>query len=280
MTAQEQAGQPAEHWLRRLLAGLTAVRCGDFSTRLPAADDPVMDEIAAVFNAMNEELQRSKAELSHELRTPLNSLLILARLLAQNPEQNLTPKQVEYAQVIHSSGADLLHLINDALDAEPSEPAAAKLADPAPEPLTMLARPPEAAAGGHESLRGRTVLIVDDDLRNAFAISSILELYGMTVMHAPDGRTGLEMLCDRDDIGVVLTDVMMPELDGYATIRAIREIPDLDGLPVIAVTARAMPGDREKSIAAGASDYVTKPVDTEELLGCMERSIGSRPSPG
>jgi CheY-like chemotaxis protein len=329
MTAQEQAGQPAGHWLRRLLAGLTAVRCGDFSTRLPAADDPVMDEIAAVFNAMNEELQRSKAELkdkaarlaclnrdievknveieqarhqleerareldlasryksqfltnmSHELRTPLNSLLILARLLAQNPEQNLTPKQVEYAQVIHSSGADLLHLINDALDAEPSEPAAAKLADPAPEPLIMLARPPEAAAGGHESLRGRTVLIVDDDLRNAFAISSILELYGMTVMHAPDGRTGIEMLCDRDDIGVVLTDVMMPELDGYATIRAIREIPDLDGLPVIAVTARAMPGDREKSIAAGASDYVTKPVDTEELLGCMERSIGSRPSPG
>jgi CheY-like chemotaxis protein len=336
MTAQEQAGQPAGHWLRRLLAGLTAVRCGDFSTRLPAADDPVMDEIAAVFNAMSEELQRSKAELkdraallaclnrdievknveieqarhqleerareldlasryksqfltnmSHELRTPLNSLLILARLLAQNPEQNLTPKQVEYAQVIHSSGADLLHLINDALDLSRVEAGRTDLhperfAHPggAPEPLTMLARPPEAAAGGHESLRGRTVLIVDDDLRNAFAISSILELYGMTVMHAPDGRTGLEMLCDRDDIGVVLTDVMMPELDGYATIRAIREIPDLDGLPVIAVTARAMPGDREKSIAAGASDYVTKPVDTEELLGCMERSIGSRPSPG
>jgi signal transduction histidine kinase/HAMP domain-containing protein len=425
------------------------------------------------------------ANMSHELRTPLNSLLILARLLAQNPEQNLTSKQVEYAQVIHSSGADLLQLINDVLDlsrveagrmdlhperfalrallddfraifrplttekglqfvagppspdvpaelftdrqrlrqilhnllsnavkfteqgrvelritsvgqqagvpepavafavtdtgvgisqpsleaifgafeqgdgttsrrhggtglglaicrelasqlggritaasvpgrgstftlilpasypgadegtapaeseaagpeaaapagqdaasaTEPSE-AAAMLANPAQEPLSGPARPPAAAAGGHESLRGRTVLIVDDDLRNAFAISSILELYGMTVLHAPDGRTGIEMLCDRDDIDdidVVLMDVMMPELDGYAATLAIREIPELDGLPVIAVTARAMHGDREKSIAAGASDYVTKPVDTEELLGCLERWIGSRPSPG
>jgi CheY-like chemotaxis protein len=157
------------------------------------------------------------------------------------------------------------------------------LANPAQEPLSGPARPPAAAAGGHESLRGRTVLIVDDDLRNAFAISSILELYGMTVLHAPDGRTGIEMLCDRDDIDdidVVLMDVMMPELDGYAATLAIREIPELDGLPVIAVTARAMHGDREKSIAAGVSDYVTKPVDTEELLGCLERWIGSRPSPG
>ena len=133
---------------------------------------------------------------------------------------------------------------------------------------------PGAVAGPHEALRGKQVLIVDDDLRNAFAISSILELYGMTVLHAPDGRTGIEMLSATPGVDIVLMDVMMPELDGYATTGAIREIPELDGLPVIAVTARAMHGDRDKSIAAGANDYVTKPVDTEELLGCMERWIG------
>jgi signal transduction histidine kinase/HAMP domain-containing protein/ActR/RegA family two-component response regulator len=407
------------------------------------------------------------ANMSHELRTPLNSLLILARLLANNPEQNLTVKQVEYANVIHSSGADLLQLINDILDlsrveagkmelhperfplgvivddlmaifrpltsekglefvaeppaagvpaelftdrqrlrqilhnlmsnavkftdrgrvelriaaagapgaAEPvlafsvtdtgvgiSEqnlevifgafqqgdgttsrryggtglglaicrelaaqlggriaaesvpgegstftlylpatcPAAGDDAPLAPQ-AAALPRPPagagtgvgeagpgalagavgpgpEAIGGAHPDLRGKKVLIVDDDLRNAFAISSILELYGMTVLHAPDGRTGIETLCAAADIDIVLMDVMMPELDGYATTNAIREIPDLASLPVIAVTARAMHGDRDKSIASGASDYVTKPVDTEELLDCMERWIAA-PSP-
>jgi CheY-like chemotaxis protein len=128
---------------------------------------------------------------------------------------------------------------------------------------------------GHETLRGRNVLIVDDDLRNAFAISSILELYGMTVRHAPDGRTGIEMLRG-NHVDVVLMDVMMPEMDGYATTRSIRDLPEFRDLPVIAVTARAMHGDRDKSIAAGATDYVTKPVDAEELLACMERWIGPR----
>jgi CheY-like chemotaxis protein len=135
----------------------------------------------------------------------------------------------------------------------------------------VAARPREAARGAHDNLRGRKVLIVDDDLRNAFAISSILELYDMVVLHAPDGRTGIGLLCSTPDIDIVLMDVMMPELDGYATTGAIRDIPELDGLPVIAVTARAMQGDRDKSLAAGANDYVTKPVDAEELLTCMER---------
>ena len=411
------------------------------------------------------------ANMSHELRTPLNSLLILARLLAQNPDQNLTPKQVEYAQVIHSSGADLLQLINDILDlsrveagkmdlhperfalgalvddllaifrplttekglefvAEPlgrdlpaelftdrqrlrqilhnllsnavkftdqgrvelritasyqftsaMPPAAADpviafsvtdtgvgiseqnlevifgafqqgdgttsrryggtglglaicrelatqlggrlTAESVPgegstftlflpagvpagdEPAQLVppngearaaagaggsgdTRPAgvlpgsaaaqrnrrlEAPRGAHASLRGKRVLIVDDDLRNAFAITSILELYGMTVLHAPDGRTGIEMLRGTQGIDIVLMDVMMPEQDGYATTGAIRKIPELGGLPVIAVTARAMQGDRDKSLAAGATDYVTKPVDTEELLSCMERWV-------
>jgi len=386
------------------------------------------------------------ANMSHELRTPLNSLLILARLLAQNAEGNLTPKQVEYAQVIHSSGTDLLHLINDILDlsrveagkleihperfalktladdlravfgplttdkgldfaievspdapaelftdnqrlrqilhnllsnavkftergsvelkAGPAEPRAGSveqglafsvsdtgigisaenleiifgafqqgdgttsrryggtglglaicrelaaqlgglvtarsapgkgstftlclpLADPdsgeaaalRDGELAEVTVTPGIAAGAHDSLYGRKVLIVDDDPRNAFAITSILELYGLTVMHAANGRKGIETLQAADDIDIVLMDVMMPELDGYATAAAIRDIPGFADLPVIAVTARAMRGDRDKSITAGASDYVTKPVDTEELLTCMERWLGTGSRP-
>jgi len=384
------------------------------------------------------------ANMSHELRTPLNSLLVLARLLAQNPDRNLTAKQVEYANVIHSSGSDLLQLINDILDLSkveagkmdmnPERFALRGLADEleavflpltaekgldfgigidqgvpaeifadkqrlrqilhnllsnavkftgrgsvdmrisfapgrrgdchacvefavsdtgigiAEESLTTIfgafqqgdgttsrryggtglglaicrevaaqlggritvrstlgagstftlylpfsadglaeaqgRRPPEsspartddvpgiirpvARPGTHESLRGRRVLIVDDDPRNVFALTGVLELYGLTVIHADNGEHGIEALMD-GGIDLVLMDVMMPQLDGHATTRAIREMPQFADLPVIAVTARAMAGDRDKSIAAGASDYVTKPVDTEQLLNCMER---------
>ena len=138
-----------------------------------------------------------------------------------------------------------------------------------------VSTPPEPVATGHDRLCGRKVLIVDDDLRNAFAITSILELYGLTVMHASDGRTGIETLQRSPDIDIVLMDVMMPEMDGYATVAAIRKIPGLAHLPVIAVTARAMHGDRDKSIAAGATDYVTKPVDTEDLLSVMDRWLAA-----
>ncbi|MBV9094465.1 MAG: HAMP domain-containing protein [Streptosporangiaceae bacterium] len=133
-----------------------------------------------------------------------------------------------------------------------------------------------AAADGHEALRGRRVLVIDDDPRNVFAITSTLELQGMTVTHAPNGREGIEALLAAEDTDLILMDVMMPELDGYATMTKIRQMPAFAALPIIAVTARAMPGDREKSIAAGASDYVTKPVDTEELLACMERWLAGR----
>ena len=134
--------------------------------------------------------------------------------------------------------------------------------------------PPEAS--GHEALRGRRVLLIDDDARNVFAITSILELQGVAVAQAPDGRKGIEALLSGADTDLILMDVMMPELDGYATMYEIRQMPAFATLPIIAVTARAMPGDREKSIVAGASDYVTKPVDTDELLACMERWLARR----
>jgi len=95
------------------------------------------------------------------------------------------------------------------------------------------------------------------------------------VLYASDGRTGIEVLQHDGDIDIVLMDVMMPEMDGYATTAAIRQIPGLAHLPVIAVTARAMHGDRDKSISAGATDYVTKPVDTEDLLSVMERWLAA-----
>jgi CheY-like chemotaxis protein len=118
--------------------------------------------------------------------------------------------------------------------------------------------------------------VIDDDPRNVFAITSTLELHGMTVTQATNGRKGIEALLSAEDTDLILMDVMMPELDGYATMTKIRQMPTFATLPIIAVTARAMPGDREKSIAAGASDYVTKPVDTDELLACMERWLTHR----
>ncbi|MCF2527907.1 response regulator [Yinghuangia sp. KLBMP8922] len=393
------------------------------------------------------------ANMSHELRTPLNSLLILARMLAQNGERNLTPKQVEYADVIHSAGSDLLQLINDILDlskveagkmdincepvqmrqlldyldatfrpltaqkglefrvsadpALPAElftdesrlrqvlcnllsnavkftesgfvelrvelldpsPAAAEgrvfgpalafcvgdsgigiadqhletifgafqqadgttsrkyggtglglsisrdlayllggritaesepyegsvftlqlpvvhpgIGDPGPDSGELSAfllqqgfGPGSAAPYGKpaddEVLKGRKVLVVDDDARNAFAVTSILELHGMDVVCADNGREALDLLVRTGDIDAVLMDVMMPEMDGYAATAAIRADAAFTHLPIIAVTAKAMPGDRDKSLAAGATDHVTKPVDADELLDCIRRSI-------
>jgi HAMP domain-containing protein/CheY-like chemotaxis protein/signal transduction histidine kinase len=123
-----------------------------------------------------------------------------------------------------------------------------------------------AADGG---LAGRKVLIVDDDLRNIFALSSLLERQQMQVSFAENGRDGIEVLERDPTIEIVLMDIMMPEMDGYDTMRAIRRIPKFKSLPIITLTAKAMKGDRDKCIAAGASDYITKPVDVAQLLSLM-----------
>ena len=116
---------------------------------------------------------------------------------------------------------------------------------------------------------GKRILIVDDDVRNIFSLTSVLESHGMNVAFAENGRDALGILETSEDVDLVLMDVMMPEMDGYDTTRAIRQNPRLRSLPIIALTAKAMKGDREKCIAAGASDYITKPVDTEQLLSLM-----------
>ncbi len=117
--------------------------------------------------------------------------------------------------------------------------------------------------------QGRKILIVDDDVRNVFALASVLEGYGMEVVYGENGHEGLAKLEEHPDVDLVLMDVMMPELDGYETTRAVREQDRFKKLPIIALTAKAMKGDREKSIEAGASDYITKPVDTDQLLSLM-----------
>ncbi|WP_030421194.1 HAMP domain-containing protein [Streptomyces sp. SCSIO 75703] len=139
------------------------------------------------------------------------------------------------------------------------------------------AAPEARPAGDREETRarrsirfgGEKVLIVDDDIRNVFALTSVLEQHGLTVLYAENGREGIEVLEQYEDVAVVLMDIMMPEMDGYATTTAIRRMPQFAGLPIVALTAKAMKGDREKALESGASDYVTKPVDPDHLLTVM-----------
>jgi CheY-like chemotaxis protein len=120
-----------------------------------------------------------------------------------------------------------------------------------------------------EDLVGRTILLVDDDARNIFALGSVLERRGMNVLTATTGREAIEMIESTPEIGIVLMDIMMPEMDGYQTMQAIRANPAFRRLPILALTAKAMKGDREKCLEAGASDYLAKPVNTEQLLAAL-----------
>jgi HAMP domain-containing protein/signal transduction histidine kinase/CheY-like chemotaxis protein len=121
----------------------------------------------------------------------------------------------------------------------------------------------------NEILVGKKILIVDDDIRNIFAMTSLLERYKINVVSAETGKAGIEALEKARDIDLVLMDIMLPEMDGYDTMRAIRQRYGFNELPIVALTAKAMKGDREKCIDAGASDYIAKPVETEELLSLL-----------
>jgi CheY-like chemotaxis protein/signal transduction histidine kinase/HAMP domain-containing protein len=120
-----------------------------------------------------------------------------------------------------------------------------------------------------DALVGKKVLVVDDDVRNIFALSSVLERRGMTVLSASTGREAIALLESTDDVAIVLMDIMMPEMDGYETMQVIREKAAFRRLPIIALTAKAMKGDREKCLEAGASEYLAKPVNTEQLLSAL-----------
>jgi CheY-like chemotaxis protein len=123
--------------------------------------------------------------------------------------------------------------------------------------------------GSNEVLRGRQVLVVDDDARNIFALTTVLENQEMAVLSATNGRQAIELIESTPDLSVVLMDIMMPEMDGYETMREIRKDARFRTLPILALTAKAMKGDREKCLEAGASDYIAKPVDTDQLLSLL-----------
>jgi len=127
----------------------------------------------------------------------------------------------------------------------------------------------ERLTGSDEDLVGRTALLVDDDARNIFALSSVLERRGMNVLTATTGSEAVALVESTPDLAIVLMDIMMPEMDGYETMEAIRKKPSFRRLPIIALTAKAMKGDREKCLEAGASDYLAKPVNTEQLLSVL-----------
>ncbi len=122
-------------------------------------------------------------------------------------------------------------------------------------------------------LTGRTALVIDDDIRNIFSMASALEEFGVDLHYAESGRAGIDLLRQHPEVDVILVDIMMPDMDGYETMREIRSMPQFANLPMIAVTAKAMKGDRLKCIQAGASDYVSKPVDIDYLISVMRVAI-------
>jgi len=139
------------------------------------------------------------------------------------------------------------------------------VADLPPEKQRML----EKLHRSDDALVGKKVLVVDDDMRNIFALSSVLERRGMVVLTAGTGREAISTLESMPDMAIVLMDIMMPEMDGYATMQVIRQNPSLRRLPIVALTAKAMKGDREKCLEAGASEYLAKPVNTDQLLSAL-----------
>jgi CheY-like chemotaxis protein len=143
-----------------------------------------------------------------------------------------------------------------------------------PDPVTYPSLPPGT------DLSGRTVLLADDDMRNLFAINSVLESVHLRVIHAQNGKEAIKLLEENPHVDLVLMDTMMPEMDGLAAIRAIRKTPRFERLPIVSLTAKAMKGDRESAIAAGATDYVAKPVDPERLVSVVHRwLVAPRPHP-
>jgi CheY-like chemotaxis protein len=127
----------------------------------------------------------------------------------------------------------------------------------------------ERLHGSSEVLRGRKILVVDDDARNIFALTSVLENHEMEVVSATSGKGAIDLIQNDPDLSLVLMDIMMPDMDGYETMREIRRRPEFRTLPIVALTAKAMKGDREKCLDAGASDYIAKPVNTDQLLSLM-----------
>ena len=199
--------------------------------------------------------------------------MILAGQLEDNTEGTMSDQQVEYATVIRSSGSDLLRIINSTSDtAKGPRTIAPEANGPAatvgPVTSRLPARRLTSPVTG-DTFKGVRVFLVDDEFRNIFAMKALLERGAAVVTFAEDGEDAIRQLEAGHEVDIVLMDIMMPGLDGYETTREIRKLESCKDVPIIAVTARVMAGERERCIAAGANDYVPKPVDTSELVATI-----------
>jgi signal transduction histidine kinase/CheY-like chemotaxis protein len=267
-------GQSAQLRVRKLLVACADAEKARAINEMLAASDLEIIEARSGAEALAAAKQAPDAIVAHiemeemaglqlaaDLRTargPLTPIMVLCtRPLTPAEEQRLTAldrdgivKAVHTLERLLDDSVLLLHRPEASLQ-------------PAQRTILQHVRETDSA------LVGKTVLVVDDDVRNIFALTSLLEEHNLNVLHAENGQKGIEILTSRPDIDLVLMDIMMPEMDGYETMRAIRKIPRFRQLPIIALTAKAMKGDRAKCIEAGASDYITKPVDLEQLFAVL-----------
>ncbi|MFF3713503.1 HAMP domain-containing protein [Streptomyces phaeochromogenes] len=206
-----------------------------------------------------------------QLGTPMENGALPAGSDDENGGHVETPAEVKSYQETQNGAAALFRRRRRAVPSAQQRPALPGSQTQAQESWSLAGEETSVHARGVIRFEGEKVLIVDDDIRNVFALTSVLEQHGLSVLYAENGREGIEVLEQHDDVTVVLMDIMMPEMDGYATTTAIRRMPQFAGLPIIALTAKAMKGDREKAIESGASDYVTKPVDPDHLLAVMQQ---------
>jgi CheY-like chemotaxis protein len=188
---------------------------------------------------------------------------------------------------VPGEGSTFTLYMPDALGADapapvlPSLPATPLPPRTAPASMDVPLITPRPEENGHvvtpasRQLDGATVLIVDDDVRNVFALTSALEMHGLNVLYSDNGVDGVRVLAEHPEVDIVLMDAMMPDQDGYETTQKIRRNQRFQDLPVVFLTAKAMPGDRESALAAGASDYITKPVDLDELIELMARWVNA-----
>ncbi|GAA4883252.1 HAMP domain-containing protein [Kitasatospora terrestris] len=296
-TAVEAAGRPAVADLpavplpaRRLLVveartnGLLGLVCENALTDLPRPDGRELEIVTAV--GAHEAAATLADGPCHcvvlDLDLPGGAAFALLKDMDGDPALHAVPVLAHRSRgfatdddLLTAGAARPLEILSS-LD-ELRERVALHMSAASPEdirPRTAPAWEPEA----DPSLTGRTALVVDDDDRNLYAITGILELHGMEVLKAENGRAALDSLAAHPGIDVILMDVMMPEMDGYTATAAIRAMPEHARLPIIAVTAKAMIGDREKSLAAGASDYITKPVDAAELISRIRDQLTAAPS--
>ncbi len=185
--------------------------------------------------------------------------MILFNALALTPDEQMDLRRVSRTSIVKSAQS-LSRLLDESVLLMHRDEAQLRL---------QQRRLLEQLRQSDPTLVGRTVLVVDDDVRNIFALTSLLEDHKLNVTHAENGRAGIELLKRTPNIDLVLMDIMMPEMDGYETMNAIRKVPQFRSLPIVALTAKAMKGDRNKCLEAGASDYITKPVDLEQLFSVL-----------